>query len=61
MLAHLHGEAAGEGVVRLQLPVRRARPLCHPVERCQVMVVLRLSQQLLLPLEEDVNLNPRST
>ena len=54
MLAHLHGEKAGEGIVRFKLPVKHARPLCHPVERCQVVVIL------LLPLKESVNQNMAS-
>ena len=55
VLAHLHGEAAGEGIVRFKLPVKHARPLCHPAERRQVVVILCLSQQLLLPLKEKAN------
>ena len=47
---YLHGEAAGEGVVGLELPVQRARALRHALQRRHVVVVLRLSPLLLLRL-----------
>ena len=47
---YLHGEAAGEGVVGLELPVQRARALRHALQRRHVVVVLRLGPLLLLCL-----------
>ena len=48
--SYLHGEAAGEGVVGLELPVRRARSHRHALQRRHVVVVLRLGSLLLLRL-----------